>query len=300
MFPGGDVLLGGEDGGAEGAAVREREGRRRLRPARPGGASLPSEVLLEAVEDLLRAVEGRAAAGLGLGDEDEPLAHVVEGHERAVEGEGGHHPPGRAVVVGKPLEEPGRVPGEVADGSAGEARQAGDLRGVGGEPRPQRREKAVLLLTRARGVVHDDPAVPHLEPRDGVAAEERVPGEPLAAEDALEQEGPLGARGERQEGRHRRPQVARQLAKDRHRPPALGQPLVLVVAQGLHASALPLVIPRSSPGTAEETARALVIPRSAIRVGRRGTRSRDCGSLGIDELLGMTILTCSSASAARP
>ncbi len=100
------------------------------------------------------------------------------------------------MVVGKALEEARRVPGEVADGAAGEARQAGDLGRLRAEALPQRGEEAVRLLVLARGVVHDDAAAPHLEARDRVAAEERVAREALAADDALEQERPLGARGE--------------------------------------------------------------------------------------------------------
>ena len=231
-----DVLLGGEHRLAEGGPVRERERRRRLGTARGRGPALPAEVLLERVEPLLRALEGRAARGLGERDQHQALAHVVEGHERVVEGEGRDGALRGPVPVRQPLEEARRVPGEVADGAAREARQAGDLGGLRAETAAQRGEQAVLGLVLA-GIVEDaDLAACDLEPRDGIAPEEGVAGEPLAAEDALQQERALGARGQREEGRDRRPQVAGQLAEDRHRPPALRQPLVLLVAEGVHRS----------------------------------------------------------------
>ena len=189
--------------------VRERERGRRLGTPRGRGPALPAEVLLERVEPLLRAIEGRAAAGLGERDQHQALAHVVEGHERVVEGEGRDGALRGPVLVRQPLEEARRVPGEVADGAAREARQAGDLGRLRAETAAQRGEQTVLGLVLAVCVVDADLAAHDLEPRDGVAPEEGVAGEPLAAEDALQQERALGARGQREERRDRRPQVAR-------------------------------------------------------------------------------------------
>ena len=206
------------------------------------------------VEHLLRAVEGRAAAGLGLRDEDEPLAHVVEGHERAVEGEGGHDPVGRAVVVGKPLEEAGRVPGEVADGPAGEARQAGDLRGVRREPRPQRLERALP------------------SPRAFRRRRARPPGRPV----------PRAARRDPGRGTSSAPAARRRARSRAGRPvrrarPATGRP---TPASAGRPAPRERPAPGARPRTAARTHRSLAPSRVSFRhpwgLTRDGRRSFPC------------------------
>ena len=143
---------------------------------------------------------------------------MVEGDEGAVEGEGGERRVRGRVPVGDPLEEAHRVPGQVAHRPAGEAGQAGDLDRRRPEPRAQERgEETARLQVRLFAFRHHDTLRPRLERRHGIAPEERVAGQPLAAHDALQQEGPLRSRGEGEEGGDGGAQVARELRGRRAR-----------------------------------------------------------------------------------
>ena len=173
--------------------------------------------------------------GSAIGDEHEPLPDVVEGHQRAVERERGEERVLDGMAIRDPLEEPDRVVGEVADRAPGEPRQPGHLGGRRAEARAQRRQQVLRLAARPFGVLDDDTVAAHLDGRHRIAAEERITGEALAAHDALEKEGALGARGEGEERGHRRLQVSRDLAEHRHEAAFHREPLVVVEGQRPHA-----------------------------------------------------------------
>ena len=153
------------------------------------------------------------------------------------------------MTVGDALEEPYRVPGKPANGAAGEAWQARDLRGVRTEVASERREKAALLVPDPASLTQYHPWPTSLEGGHRVAADERVAGLTLASHDALEQKCPLGASREGEEGRHRCAKVSRHLTVDRNWPATFGEPLVLLVALGLHHP--PILLRLSTSATRE-------------------------------------------------
>src|SRR5262249_25426116 len=150
--------------------------------------------------------------------------------------------------------QPDRVVAEIAHGAAGEARQAGHDGGGAPYAPAQGREEVVV-------------AAAYLESVHRVAPQERVAGQPLAAHEALEQEGPLAAPLERQRRRHRRQQLARHLADHRHQPALGREPLVLLEGQRFPR---PLPPPRSTSST-----RATGTCRWCSATSRWNSRSAD-------------------------
>jgi hypothetical protein len=87
---------------------------------------------------------------------------------------------------------------------------------------------------RALALHHHDTLRPRLQRRHRIAAEEGIAGQALAAHDTLQQERPFRSRGQREEGGDGRAHVAGNGAVDGHGQARGGEPLVLVVAEGVH------------------------------------------------------------------
>src|SRR5262249_42230363 len=151
---------------------------------------------------------------------------VVEDDHAVVEGEA---QVGQAAVVGgrvgQPLDVADRVVAGVADGPAAEARQTGDMRrAVQGELLLQEPQRVVVLELADEGasLVDFDAAPERLEAQERAGAEEAVPADALAADDALEEERPFALLNFA-EGADRRERVAHELAVDGHQAGAPGQ-----------------------------------------------------------------------------
>ena len=233
---GGDVLLGPGHRVAVRRTVAEafRPGGRES-AGRANGRRRPPQVLFHRVEDVLPGLPGGAAPRLDVRDQDHPLQDVVERDQRAVERERGDRMGRGRMAVGDPLEQPDRVVGEVAHGPAGEPRQPPDLHRGPAEALPQRREEVPLHAPRPLHPLLPDLAPAGFQGQDGIAAEERVARDALSPHHALQQERPRRAGGEGQERGYRREEVAGHLAVDGHEPALLGQALVVLEVEGVHA-----------------------------------------------------------------
>ena len=123
--PRGDVLLGGEHGAAEGAAVEARQvgGGRPGRLPRHGDAAaarLLGEQPRQARQLLLGLLEAHLPLDL-VGDRQHPLVRVVEDDQGVEAGEQRHGEiEGIGRAVRQPLDEADQVVAEVADEAAGE------------------------------------------------------------------------------------------------------------------------------------------------------------------------------------
>ena len=201
---------------------------RRLRPE-------AAQVLLEAVQHVLRGLVRGATSRLGVGDQHELLADVVERDQRAVEGERRARQRALGVPRRQPLEQPHRVVAEIADRAAREARQFRQLRRGPADALAELRQQVAVENARALAPELAQHRPSQLERRQRIAAEERVARQPLAADDALEQERSLGACAERQEGGDGRQQVGGDLTVDGNQAAAGGEPLVLLEGQRVHS-----------------------------------------------------------------
>ena len=142
------------------------------------------------------------------------------------------------------LEPGGRVVAEIADGAAGEPRQARHERRVEARHQlAQRGDERLVGLGRLSGAIDDRLAVPRAQDQERILAEERVAADLLAAFDRLEQERVVGVLGDLQERRDRRQQVGDDLLVDRHERAALRQLLEFFERRDLHS--LVRVCPRT-------------------------------------------------------
>ena len=187
----------------------------------------------------LEIVVGRDAR---VGDDEDPMLHVIEREHRVEQHEAGLvRAVGRRAEIAEHRLEPGRrAVAEIADRAAGEARQIGHERRpeVGHQP-PQRLDERPLALRRHAAALDRRLAVPRAQDQERILAEERVAADVLAAFDAFEQERVVGVLGDLQERRHRRQQIGDDLLADRHERAAPRQFLELFKRRDFHRAQTP-------------------------------------------------------------
>src|SRR5262249_42861256 len=123
----------------------------------------------------------------------------------------------------QPLNVADRVVAGVADRAAGEARQAGHVRRTeGGQLLLQQEERVGGVQLLPLATVAADLRAEGLEAEERPGAEEAVAAQPLAANNALEEERPVPLL-DLAEGGDRRECVADELAVDRHETRAPGE-----------------------------------------------------------------------------
>ena len=210
---------------------------RRGRPAPVRCERLRSSSALEELDlrarELVQRLEVVVRRDARVGDDQDPVLHVIEGQHRVEQ-----HEPGIVGAVGRRArgrrgtgsnQRRGAV-AEVADRAAGEPRQSGHERRaeVGHQP-PQRRRRtarSLSVVTPPRSMVVR--AVAGAQDQERILAEERVAADVLAALDALEQERVVGVLGDLQKRRDRRQQVGDDLLAHRHERAAARQFLELL------------------------------------------------------------------------
>ena len=183
------------------------------------------------------------------------------------------------------LEPRRRVVAEVADGAAGEARQAGHER------------RLELRHQRAAARRRTAPAAPSISPacsmtawpsrarstRNGSLPRKRVAADVLAAFDALQQERVVGVLGDLQERRHRRQQVGHDLLVHRHERAALRQLDELFERRLFHTG-----VPASA------------LRRAAIAANRRSAASWRTRASGVTPVHHSNCRTACATSMSRP
>jgi hypothetical protein len=236
---GGDVLAGARHSAQKVCAVAQNGSLVRFSPGtRRRVAGGTPEVRLQRVERGLRQRIRGPAAAFDVGDQDQPLARVIEGDQRPVEGEGRDRLRAGRVPRGDLLEQADGVVGEVANGAAGETRQIGNVGRARSDTRADRGQEIAVYGLAASGTIFVKPGGMRFEGRQRVSSQERVAGEPFAAGHAFQQERARRSRAdgaERGDGRH---EVAGHLAEDGHQAAGGGETVVLVEAHRPHEADL--------------------------------------------------------------
>ena len=226
--------------GEQGLHRGEGEGRGRARGARQLGhehADLHGRLVVGAIER-----GGIAAGDVGIGDEKQAMAQVVEDEQAVCEHEHGVRQ--LEVVLGPArqlLDVTNHVIGDVAHGPALEARQARDgHRLVSREEAPEGLEGAPRLdgLDAPVGVPYRHAAALGREDHGRLGSQEGVARPFLASFHRLEEEG-IRPGAQAQEGGERRVQVRRHLGIDGHEVATGGQPAELLARRGERGQRVP-------------------------------------------------------------
>src|SRR5262249_7177892 len=192
-----------------------------------------------------------------LGNGDDRLEEVVKDDHAIVEAE---TEVGQVAVVGwrirQALDVADGVITGVADTAAEETRQAMQRRrAVNRQFFLQEQQRGgVLQLDDLVTLLHLDMRAGRLEAQERPRAEETVASQPLAPDDALEQERPVALLN-LAEGADRRQRVAGQLAVDRHQVALAGQSNELIERRvGANHNLTPPAPPQSCPAPPERPA----------------------------------------------
>ena len=242
---GGDVFLRGAHHPFEGIArhIRgDRQGRAfgvcRLRQ-RP--IELPLDELDLGAGELVQRLEVLVAGDARVGDDEDPVPHVIEREHRVEQHEAGFVLVGRFGLQRHRLEPRRRVVAQVADGAAGEARQARHERRLEARHQlAQHRDERLVRLGRLARAVDDRLAAPRPEDEKRILAEKRVAADLLAAFNRLQQKRVVGVLRDLQERRDRRQQIGDDLLVDRDERTPLRQLLEFLERRDVHVSSLSL------------------------------------------------------------
>ena len=187
--------------------------------------------------ELIQRLEVLVASDSGVGDDQNPMAHVIE-RQHGVE----QHEPGfvgflrlRLRLQRHRLEPRRRVVAEIADRAAGEPWQPGNERRVkAGHQLAHRGNERLVRFRSLAGTIDDRLAASGAKDQERILPEERIPRHLLAAFDRFQQKRVVRVFGNLQERRHRRQHVRDDLFVDRHERPALGEVRELFEARYVH------------------------------------------------------------------
>ena len=248
---------------------------RRRHALRQRALQLALDELDLGARELVQRLEVLVAGDPRVRDDQDPVAHVVERQHRVEQ-----HEARFVFDLGRGLQchrfEPGRgVVTQVADGPAGEARQARHERRMEARHQLARgRDERLVRFGGLAGAIDGRLAAARPQDQERILAEERVAPHLLAAFNRLEQERVVGMLRDLEEGGHRRQQVGDDLLVDRHERAALRELPEFVERRYVHrshpmmpsASANVWMSAASAAGSGTQTASMPAAANAALRM----------------------------------